>query len=304
MQESPPWSLEGFDDGWGRSAWGRVFGDQIDNSYQAFADPNVDGRIIGVQAGLDIWRGNLIKAKGHRDAAGLYFAYGHSAADVNGLVTNPAATGYMMTQTGSLDLNGYSGGAYWTHYGPSGWYLDGVVQGTAYTGTATTAVSSLSTTGSGILISLEGGYPVPLQFGPNFILEPQAQIIWQHIHFSEADDGVNSVDLGSTSGTTGRLGLRGQWTIPGDNGLVWQPYVRANIWRDWGGDASTTFAGAPIAVPLLEQATRLEFAGGMTARVNSSLSFYAQGGYQFAVGDTAGGERQGVSGDLGLRVTW
>ena len=178
------------------------------------------------------------------------------------------------------------------------------MQGTAYTGTATTAVSSLSTTGSGILISLEGGYPVPLQFGPNFILEPQAQIIWQHIHFSEADDGVNSVDLGSTSGTTGRLGLRGQWTIPGDNGLVWQPYVRANIWRDWGGDASTTFAGAPIAVPLLEQATRLEFAGGMTARVNSSLSFYAQGGYQFAVGDTAGGERQGVSGDLGLRVTW
>jgi outer membrane autotransporter protein len=36
----------------------------------------------------------------------------------------------MMTQTGSPDLNGYSGGAYWTHYGPSGWYLDGVLQGT------------------------------------------------------------------------------------------------------------------------------------------------------------------------------
>ena len=60
----------------------------------------------------------------------------------------------------------------------------------------------------------------------------------------------------------------------------------------------------PIAVPLLEQATRLEFGGGITAKVNSSLSFYAQGGYQFAVGDTAGGERQGVSGDLGLRINW
>jgi outer membrane autotransporter protein len=58
--------------GWGHSAWARVFGDQIDNSYQAFANPNVDGRIIGVQAGLDIWRGSLIQ--GHRDAAGLYFA--------------------------------------------------------------------------------------------------------------------------------------------------------------------------------------------------------------------------------------
>ena len=46
LQESP--------DGWGSSAWGRVFGDQIDNRYQAFADPNADGRIIGVQAGFDI----------------------------------------------------------------------------------------------------------------------------------------------------------------------------------------------------------------------------------------------------------
>ena len=133
---------------------------------------------------------------------------------------------------------------------------------------------------------------------------PQAQVIWQHVGFSEADDGLTSVDLGSTSGTTGRLGVRGQWTIPGDNGQVWQPYVRANVWRDWGGDASTTFSGAPIAVPLLEQATRLEFGGGITAKVNSNLSFYAQGGYQFAVGDTAGGERQGVSGDLGLRLNW
>jgi outer membrane autotransporter protein len=149
-----------------------------------------------------------------------------------------------------------------------------------------------------------GHSPVPLPLGPHFILEPQAQIIWQHVHFSEANDGVTSVDLGSTSGTTGRLGLRGQWTILGDNEQVWQPYVRANIWRDWGRDASTTFSGAPIAVPLLEQATRLEFAGGITAKVNSSLSFYAQAGHQFAVGDTPGGERQGINGDLGLRFSW
>jgi outer membrane autotransporter protein len=67
---------------------------------------------------------------------------------------------------------------------------------------------------------------------------------------------------------------------------------------------ATTFSGSSTAVPLLEQATRLEFGGGITAKVNSNLSFYAQGAYQFAVGDTAGGERQGVSGDLGLRFSW
>jgi outer membrane autotransporter protein len=35
-----------------------------------------------------------------------------------------------MTRTGTLNLNGYSGGGYWTYYGPGGWYLDAVVQGT------------------------------------------------------------------------------------------------------------------------------------------------------------------------------
>jgi hypothetical protein len=65
-----------------------VFGDQIDNSYQAFANPSVNDRIIGVQIGLDICRGSFIQ--GHCDAAGPYFANGHSAGDVDGLVTNPA----------------------------------------------------------------------------------------------------------------------------------------------------------------------------------------------------------------------
>jgi Autotransporter beta-domain len=67
-------------------------------------------------------------------------------------------------------------------------------------------------------------------------------------------------------GRFGRLGLRGQWTIPGPNGQVWQPYVRANVWRDWSAEATTTFGIDPV--PLLEQATRLEFAGGVTAKLS------------------------------------
>ncbi len=72
---------------------------------------------MGLQVGLDLWRGSLIE--GHRDTAGVYFAYGNSQLNVDGLVTNPAATGYLMGRTGSLDLDAYSGGLYWTHYGPA-----------------------------------------------------------------------------------------------------------------------------------------------------------------------------------------
>ena len=86
--------------------------------------------------------------------------------------------------------------------------------------------------------------------------------------------------LGTTSGPTGRLGLRGMWTIIGENGQVWQPYVRANVWRDWGAEATTTFGIDPV--PLIEEATRLEFAGGVTAKLGGGVSLYAQAGYQFA----------------------
>jgi outer membrane autotransporter protein len=288
-------------EGWGRSGWARFFGQQIDNQYKAFANPSVNGRLLGVQAGFDLWRGSFIP--GHRDAAGLYFAYGNSAMDVNGFITNATGTGYLFTRTGTLNLYAYSGGAYWTHYGPGGWYLDAVVQGTAYTGNATTQFANLPTDGSGIITSLEAGYPIPLPLGPRFILEPQGQILWQHTSFGQANDGLGEVALGTTSGATGRLGVRGQWTIASDNGLVWQPYARANLWQNWGGKATTTFG--VDQVPLLQQSTQLEFAAGLTTKVNSCLSFYVQAGYEFAIGgDTDGGRRQGAKGDFGVRLTF
>ena len=102
----------------------------IDNHYQAFADPRATGDLGGFQGGIDLLRGSLIP--GHYERAGLYGAYGDVHADVNGLVTNPAATAYVLNRTGSMNLNSWSAGGYWTHVGPGGWYLDAVLQGTWY----------------------------------------------------------------------------------------------------------------------------------------------------------------------------
>ncbi|MDH2350261.1 autotransporter outer membrane beta-barrel domain-containing protein [Bradyrhizobium sp. SSUT112] len=246
--------------GWARSGWARGFGEQINNRYRAFADPRTDGQLAGFQSGIDLWRGSFLPA--HRDLAGVYFAYANANVDATGLVTNEAATNYVQRKTGSLNLNGWSGGAYWTHYGPTGWYLDAVLQATAYEGTASTTFASLSTNGVGFVSSLEAGYPIALPaLGPGFVLEPQGQIVWQHVSFGDANDGLGDVALGSTSGASGRLGLRGRWTIVSDGGQVWQPYVRANLWKDWGAQATTTFSGVD-RVPLLEQATRLYLAAG------------------------------------------
>ena len=55
----------------------------------------------------------------------------------------------------------------------------------------------------------------------------------------------------------------------------------------------------------VEQATRLEFAGGVTAKLTANWSLYAQGGYQFAAGEPSNDiRRDGVMGDVGMRYNW
>jgi outer membrane autotransporter protein len=284
-----------------QSAWARVIGAQIDNRYQTYTDARANGQAIAVQSGLDLWRGSFLP--GHHDAAGVYFAYGNGNVDVDGLVTNADATGYVLTHTGAVNLNAYSGGAYWTHYGPGGWYIDAILQGTYYDGDATTQYARLPISGSGIATSLETGYPFPLPLGPGFVLEPQAQIIWQHVGLSEDNDGLGAVDPGSTSGAIGRVGVRGRWSIERANGQVWQPYVRANLWRDWGARATTTYSGAQ-QVPLAQQFTRMDFAAGVTAKLDTRMSVYGQFGYQFSINSSASGSQKGVWGDIGVRCTW
>ena len=289
-------------EGWRPAIWGRVFGQQIDNHYRAFADPRADGQIAGFQAGADLFRSDSLIA-GHKDYAGLYFAYGNANVDVNGLVTNAAATAFVLQHTGNLNLNAYSGGAYWTHYGPSGWYTDLVLQGTSYNGNASTQFANLGTNGTGFISSLETGYPILIPLlGPGFVLEPQGQILWQWVGFDRGNDGLGPVSLGTTSGLTGRIGLKGKWTIAADNGQIWQPYVRTDFWDNLSGNSTVLFG--TDRVPLTSQAQYMDVAAGFTTKINSNFSAFADAGYQFAVSNEGGGRRNGVKGTAGLRYQW
>ena len=157
-------------------------------------------------------------------------------ADVNGLVTNPAATAYVLSRTGSMNLTSWSAGGDWTHVGPGGWYLDAVLQGTWYYGSASTQFAKLNTDGTGFIASLEGGYPFSWpQLGPGFVIEPQGQILWQKVSFRHDYDGLGDVALGDTTGPSGRIGLRTKWTVVTGGGQVWQPYLRAYLAGGIGG---------------------------------------------------------------------
>jgi outer membrane autotransporter protein len=284
------------------SVWGRFFGQTINNNYAAFAAPHASGNLGGFQGGIDLLRGSLFA--GQYERAGLYGAYGDAHADVNGLVTNPAATAYINIHTGSMNLDAWSAGGYWTHVGPGGWYLDAVVQGTWYYGSASTQFARLNTDGTGFIASLEGGVPFSWpQLGPGFVIEPQGQILWQKVSFRHDYDGLGDVALGDTTGPSARIGLRTKWTIVTRGGQVWQPYLRANVWRDWGADANTVYSGTDV-VPLESQVTQLELGGGVTGRINANVSVFANADYEFAVGAAEDQKRYGFRGAFGARYTW
>lgn len=286
----------------GPSVWARVFANSFNHTYRSFAAPRADGDIYGIQVGADLWQGEWIS--GHADRMGAYLAYGRAGADVRGLVTNDEATGYEMQPTGTLRLYATSFGAYFTHYGPGDWYVDGVVQATSFRGHANTSNTSLDTGGTGLLGSLEAGYPFPwAALGPGFVLEPQIQLIWQKSRFGSGDDGLGEVALGSAYGNTGRVGLRGKWSWTTAGGQLWQPYVAVNWWRDWGARATTVYDDLG-SVPAVVQASRAELSAGVTARLTARLTAYASGGGQVAVGRTTNARRDSLFANAGLRWTW
>jgi hypothetical protein len=66
-----------------------------------------------------------------------------------------------------------------------------------------------------------------------------------------------------------------------------------------GAEANAVYSGTDI-VPLASQTTMLEFGGGLTGRINASVSLFANVDYEFAVG-ARGEKRNGVRGAFGAR---
>lgn len=288
------------------SAWGRVFAATIDQSYRAFAAPASKGNLTGFQVGVDMWQGQSLP--GHTDRFGGYLAYGSANVDVRGLLTNADATGYAMQRTGSLSLHATSVGAYWTHYGPTGWYLDGVAQATTYRGSAATSFTRLNLPGTGFMASLEFGYPLALPgLGESFVLEPQLQAIRQYVNFGPRNDGLGLVTIGSTHGSTGRIGLRGKWQLGGHNGQLWMPYVGVDVRRDVGARSTTVFGtsgGSDSQMPMAPQATRASLTGGATVQWSPQFMLYAAAGYEHELGGDDNARRRGFDAHAGLRYSW
>lgn len=270
--------------------WGRIYGQDAKMGWSGTVSPSFDGTLFGLQAGFDVFGRET--ASGGIDRAGLFVAYASMKGDVRG-----RALGQNDLSVGGIDVSGTSAGGYWTRIGQGGWYLDGVLMATFFGGDATSSRDvGIDIGGTGVTASLEGGYPIALAQG--WTLEPQAQLIWQHLSLDDAKDRFSSVSVDSDGSVTGRIGarLQGEATV---NGMALQPYLKANIWHDFGGTDRVSFDTTDISTE--GRSTSFEFGGGIVAKVMDKVSIFATGDYTTNLG---GDKRRILEGNLGFSVKW
>jgi len=271
-------------------AWGRVFGSSMDKSWAGTVSPSFDGTTTGLQAGLDVFRSET--EAGARNAAGLFIAYAGLNGDVRGDVE-----GEDDVLAGKLDLDAYSLGGYFTHVGPSGWYVDAVLMGTWLGGAARADQGiSLDAGGRVITASLESGAPVAIS--DRWTLEPQAQLIWQDVALEDGSDTLSAISFDEGGGVTGRIGARLEGLFETETGTL-KPYLKANLWHSFKDDDVTYFDSDAIRVET--GGTRLELGAGISHAFTDTVSAFAVADYSFNLG----GERsRSFEGNVGLQVKW
>ncbi|MGO4837391.1 autotransporter domain-containing protein, partial [Rhizobiaceae sp. 2RAB30] len=182
---------------------------------------------------------------------------------------------------------------------------DAVLQGTRYDQAHGDSVlgEQLDTAGWGLAASLEAGYPFAL--GRGWSLEPQAQIVYQHVMLDDGSDAFGQVAFPDSDAVYGRLGARlvKNWSL--ESGRRMTGWAHADVWSSFGASAETTFSGPTGANPL-SFGTDLggtwgSFGLGMSGEVAKDLRLFASGDYNIGFD---GGDSWSVTGRVGFKVVW
>jgi len=273
------------------AAWGRVWGAHSVLSEGGDVSPQFDGSMGGLQVGHDVYADGA--EGGHRNHYGFYLGMARATGGVSG-----SALGVQGADVGHLSVNAYSLAGYWTHIGPSGWYTDTVVSGSALTADATSSENvHASTHGTAVTASVEGG--LPLSIGHGLTMEPQLQLVYQHLSIRDLNDGAANVSFGSGNSVLARFGVRfsGTWDALG---AAWQPFVAFNVLHAFAnGDRQTYDSVTSIGTPVNQTTGRID--AGLVTRFSKHGSAYAAVNW----GANLDGEHvRTIGGNAGVRWSW
>ncbi|SEM92488.1 outer membrane autotransporter barrel domain-containing protein [Pseudomonas sp. ok272] len=273
------------------AGWGRVYGSNLRKSWTGTVAPSFDGSLQGFQIGHDLFASTT--DGGQLQRAGFFVGHSDLRGDVDGF-----AEGFQDRRSGRVKLDGDHLGGYWTLVDPSGWYLDTVAMWTRLDGDNRSERGvKMNTDGHALALSLEAGYPMAVS--PNWVVEPQAQVIHQQIDLDNQNDGISDVSFDAQDYWTGRVGarLKGRYLV---QDVPLEPYLRANLWRTFGGSDTVTYDDT-TRIKTEHKASSADVGGGLVAKLSSSVSVYGSVDYSTHLDSN---DLNGVSGTLGLRMSW
>ncbi|MCP2021626.1 UNVERIFIED_ORG: outer membrane autotransporter protein [Pseudomonas reinekei] len=273
------------------AGWGRVYGKNLEQTWAGTVTPRLDGSLNGFQVGNDLFSSQL--AGGQTQRSGFFIGHSRLQGDVDGF-----NQGFEGKRSGNVELKGDSLGVYWTLTDPAGAYFDAVAMYTWLNGdNRSESGLKIDNDGHVTTLSAEVGYPITV--AGNWVVEPQAQAIYQKVKLDSQDDGISHVSFDSDSAWTGRVGARikGRYEV---SGRPLEPYLRANIWHTFTGTDTVTFDHVD-QIETQQRATSADLGIGMVLSVAASVSVYAGLDYTSNIDSN---QQRGTFGNVGIRVQW
>ncbi|WP_306881624.1 autotransporter outer membrane beta-barrel domain-containing protein [Variovorax boronicumulans] len=275
-----------------RRAWGRVIATDIDIRQQGTVAPHSNGNARGFQAGTDLFATSNWRA-------GVYVGQLDGSVKVSGFSGGIANLG-----VGSNDLRSHYLGAYGTWTADAGFYADAVLQAGRHRYTAAPLFAQRSAgKGDSLMASIEVGQAFAMGEG-GWKIEPQLQLIHQHIGLDDVAISGARVRQDSDDGWIARVGVRLKGEIATSLGTL-QPYGRFNIYKTSGGADVARFIGPAGTTDITGRtgSTVGELAGGLTLALNATTSLYGEVGKLWAAGGKTD-VKTALQGSLGLRMKW
>lgn len=280
----------------GKCLWSRVIWEHgvrdVKNFYTK--GPNYKYNYKIFQVGKDLYYNR--NDNGSKDSAGLYLAAGNSDVKVKQASSNDNA--------GKIKFDGYTFGAYWTHFGEEEWYTDTVIQGTKLARIRADSVDNdkLKTDGWSAAASFESGYP--FKFKNNWLVEPQAQLIAQTTSIKKANDESTTASFNDYFSVIGRIGSRiaRTWGNADYKERANEAWLSLDVLHEFDGRTKTTIStlDKSISIPFSfnTRGTSGQVGVGFKSNYGKAVSFHVHGDYRRSFT----GKSWSCGGRIGLQI--
>lgn len=243
------------------------------------------------QFGSDLYQS--INADGSRTHAGVMATLGQTNVGAGDSLRSQRPG--LSDHTGSMTAKAYGAGAYFTHYLEDASYLDVVGQFNHYSNDYSSIYgSTASQNANGVTLSVEAGKPFKHDSG--WYVEPQIQVMYQHLRSSDLNDGT--VDVKGVKDSSGLVRLGARVGYGDDASSRARPYLTVNVLSNIGDAPEVDVDGVKIRNDYSQRWA--EVGGGITGQVAENISIYADLHYQRAFD----GDMHGIGGSFGVRMGW